>query len=434
VFRPVPEEDDFGLDQHYFYDLSIDDVAIYDLPEDLPPRTRPSRRSVLGWTALTLAGCGAGVLGLRRYLGAREVGLLQAAEGAPVIPPVPAAATAPAIMPTPTSGPAPTMIVPTTADLDEWSIFQRRFLDGSGRIVDTGNGGVSHTEGQGWGMLLAVAFDDPTSFDTILNWTARTLRRPGDALHSWRYVPDKPDHVPDKNNATDGDTFIAWALWRAAHRWGRPDAALSAQAITRDILGKLVRHDGSRTILLPGINGFETANEFTLNPSYYCFPALQELQAAVPSPLWEPLRQGGLDLISRGRFGRWELPPDWLSLSRKNGSLSPARGWPPRFSFDAIRIPLYLSWARMMPPDLENSLRSFWAGNGSQMPAWTDLKTNLLAGYAASPGMVAVADLTATKPSTTLSADFPSVRASNDYYSAALTLLARLATLENRAN
>ncbi|WP_220683212.1 glycosyl hydrolase family 8 [Pseudomonas aeruginosa] len=37
------------------------------------------------------------------------------------------------------------------------------------------------------------------------------------------------------------------------------------------------------------------------------------------------------------------LPSDWVSLYN-DGKLEPSKKWPARFSFDAIRIPLYLSW------------------------------------------------------------------------------------------
>ena len=38
-----------------------------------------------------------------------------------------------------------------------WESYKSRFMMADGRIVDTGNGNVSHTEGQGFAMLLAVA-------------------------------------------------------------------------------------------------------------------------------------------------------------------------------------------------------------------------------------------------------------------------------------
>lgn len=319
------------------------------------------------------------------------------------------------------------------APLAEWDAFKVRFLHPDGRIVDTGNGGVSHTEGQGWGLLFAVAFDDPAAFKAILDWTNRTLHRSRDALHSWRYVPGAANRVADTNNATDGDLFIAMALSRAARRWSRPDYAATAAAIVQDMLRLLVRRAGSRTLLLPGAQGFETQQAFTLNPSYYAFPAMQELATRTRDPLWEDVRSDGLALLRDGRFGRWMLPPDWLQISREDGTLEPASRWPPRFSYDAIRVPLYLSWAGQIPADVGDAFRTYWGQQLPALPAWVDLVTGAVAPYAASPGMRAVSELSdASATVLDVPIDFPSVTTAPDYYSAALTLLTRIAWQESR--
>jgi endoglucanase len=326
------------------------------------------------------------------------------------------------------------LVAPTqAAALGEWDAFKARFLHPEGRIVDTGNGGVSHTEGQGWGLLFAAAFDDPTAFKAILQWTTRMLRRSRDALHSWRYVPGAANRVADTNNATDGDLFIAMALSRAARRWSRPDYAAAAATIVHDILRLLVRRAGPRTLLLPGVQGFETQQAFTLNLSYYAFPAMQELAACTRNPLWDDVRSDGLTLIRDGRFGQWMLPPDWLQISRTDGTLEPASRWPPRFSYDAIRVPLYLSWAGQTPADVGEAFRTYWGQQLPALPAWVDLATGAVAPYAAPPGMQAVGALSNAPPtSLELPVDFPSVAAAPDYYSAALTLLTRIAWQESR--
>jgi len=325
--------------------------------------------------------------------------------------------------------PAPHMAAVNASDLREWEAFRTRFVTFDGRIVDTGNNGVSHTEGQGWGLLFAVAFDDLASFERILAWTNNNLRRPDDALHAWRYVPGKARPVEDLNNATDGDLFIAWALWRAAYRWGRPDYAVAARAIARDVLRLLVRPAGSRTVLLPAAFGFERGGSIDLNLSYYCFPALRELAQALPSPIWGHLHDDGLAMISEGRFGRWQLPPDWLSVARRDGSLSPAAGWPARFSYDAIRVPLYLSWSGLIQPQVQEAFSRFWRET-NPLPAWVDLRSGNLASYPAPAGIEAVAKIATAPSKTALPRDFPMIRASTDYYSAALILLARLAWQE----
>ena len=39
----------------------------------------------------------------------------------------------------------------------EWQLFRNRFVDSEGRLIDTGNQGISHSEGQGWGLIFAAA-------------------------------------------------------------------------------------------------------------------------------------------------------------------------------------------------------------------------------------------------------------------------------------
>ena len=43
----------------------------------------------------------------------------------------------------------------TVAESD-WAAYRDRFVLADGRVVDDGNGGISHSEGQGYGLLLAV--------------------------------------------------------------------------------------------------------------------------------------------------------------------------------------------------------------------------------------------------------------------------------------
>lgn len=315
----------------------------------------------------------------------------------------------------------------------DWATFKARFVAPEGRVVDTGNGLCSHTEGQGYGMLLAVAHDDQATFDRLLAWTGENLGHSTDSLHSWRYLPRAANHVPDRNNATDGDLLIALALARAGHRWGRLDNLQAAAAIGRDVLRLLVRNVGTTTVLLPGAFGFDKPAGVVVNLSYYMFPALNELEALVPSPVWAKLRHDGLRLIADARFGRWKLPPDWLFVSARDGSLAPAPGWPPRFSYDAIRVPLHMTWANLEAGDLDAAFADYWSSHSPTAPAWVDLTTNETATYAVNAGQAAVAMLATQARQPGAAPSFPDMRAAGDYYAAALLLLAKLAWQETQA-
>jgi endoglucanase len=314
---------------------------------------------------------------------------------------------------------------------DDWASFRERFITAEGRVVDTGNGAISHTEGQGCGLLFAEYFDDPATFDRILSWTSRVLRRPNDALHAWRYRPGDKNPVSDTNNATDGDLLIAWALARAARRWGALDHARAAADIAHDVLRLLTVRVGGNLLLLPGVAGFEQPAAVVVNPSYYVFPAFATLASLAPSPAWNGLQLHGQWLIEQGRFGHWNLPPDWLSVGRTNGALAPAPPWPPLCSYDAIRVPLYLAWAGLSAPAIAAFAAFYGPRNGAHPPAWVNLETQAEATYPASPGMLAVGRIAAAAGSSSAaSVDFPAVADAPDYYSALLTLLARIAWQE----
>jgi endo-1,4-beta-D-glucanase Y len=318
---------------------------------------------------------------------------------------------------------------------DEWRSFKLRFLSSDGRIIDNGNGGVSHSEGQGWSLLFAVVADDPASFDLILNWTSRVLRRPTDSLHAWRYVPEDRPSVPDLNNAVDGDIFIAAALARAGRLWGRPDYLQVAAAISRDILRLLQREVGSLTILLPGIEGFENRGAIIINPSYYAFPLMAELAKLASTQQWDRLQRDGRSLLEEGRFGHWSLPPDWLRIGKTEQVMSPAPGWPPRFSYDAIRVPLWWSWQKLPIAPTIRAVEQFWSAFPTgAAPAWVDLKTNELAPYVASAGMTAVMRLTRMASGGPEQTKPPTIANVDNYYDAALILLTHVAEQEIRSN
>jgi len=312
-------------------------------------------------------------------------------------------------------------------DAREWAYFYQRFVTPEGRVVDTGNGGISHTEGQGIAMLAAEHADDRAAFDQIWNWTRQTLRRE-DGLHSWRYRPNAPVPVDDPNNATDGDLLIAFALFRAAERWSEKSFYKDAMATTRTILTALTRETSVGVVLLPGVNGFEHSDHVVVNPSYYVFPALQRLGSEMPHPTWSRLWQSGIELMRTARFGRWQLPADWVSIPKAVGAPRVAGQWPERFSFDAVRVPLYMTWAGLGEDPAVGNVMNFWrAYPDAAVPAWADLERGQVAPYAQSSGMVAIrryVDAARARRAAAL----PSVRSASDYYAAALTLLARVAS------
>lgn len=306
-----------------------------------------------------------------------------------------------------------------------WTLFKSRFLSAEGRIVDTGNGGISHSEGQGYGLLLAALNDDTAAFARILAWTRDNLAVRADGLHAWKWVPQPASaHVPDRNNATDGDLLIAWALSVAAERWQRKDLAEAGRGLAATIRAHCLRRHGDMLLLMPGVDGFEPGGRPIVNLSYWVFPAFGALSRLDASPDWSALQNSGRRLVELARFGRWRLPPDWLALDPPG----PAPGFSFEFGFNAVRIPLYLIWAGITDPGLLSPFDSFWRDGGANPPATVELKTDKPASFSASVGVKAIAAQTAA----TLShqpAELPALTPELDYYSAVLLLLTQQAAV-----
>lgn len=315
---------------------------------------------------------------------------------------------------------------------DEWRIFRERHVAEDGRVVDDGAGGVTHSEGTGYGLLLASAAEDLGSFERILAWSAHRLRRQ-DGLHAWRWLPGALDPTPDRNNATDGDLLIAWALQRAARLFGRADFLAGARRIAEQVLSQCAREVGGRLVLLPAAHGFERRDHTMVNPSYYVWPALRDLERLVPGRSWRRLSTDDLSLSDAARFGRWGLPADWIGLPHDPaGPPRPSAERPARFSWDAIRVPLHAAWAGHPDDAALLAAVEFWAAAGRRpVPAWVDLASGQVAPYPGHWGVQAVVALTRAAVSRgRVQPLFPRLASSGSYYEAVLILLSRLAWRE----
>jgi len=227
-----------------------------------------------------------------------------------------------------------------------WSRYRERFVSPEGRVVDTGNEGISHSEGQGYGLLLAVAAADRPSFDRILSWTDQNLFVRDDHLAAWRWTPSRRPTSLD-NNATDGDILIAWALAEAADFWREPAYLAQAKLIARDIVTELLKAEKPYGLVLsPAAKGFSAEDRHggrVINLSYWVFPAFRRLEQLAPEAIWSGLEATGLSLIETARLGGADLPSDWSEIGAEG--VAPAEGFPAGFAYNAVRIPLYGSGA-----------------------------------------------------------------------------------------
>ncbi len=228
-----------------------------------------------------------------------------------------------------------------------WQAYKARFVTDQGRVIDTGNNLISHSEGQGYAMLLAVAANDRANFDRIWSWTRANLMVRDDALLAWRWEPGKRPGVSDMNDASDGDILVAWALAEAGEFWNDMSYRTAGRRIAVEVARKVVIFKTKMgAILLPAVAGFhenDRSDGPVVNLSYYVFPAFARLPIIAPEVDWAGLSQTGLSLLDASRTANETLPPEWMSL--KDWSTKPAEGFPAQFSYNAVRVPLYMAWA-----------------------------------------------------------------------------------------
>ncbi|NBN64939.1 cellulase [Microvirga tunisiensis] len=349
-----------------------------------------------------------------------------AGEGAPPASTVaatlaPASAASVKVLPRPLPG--------SLAAPELWADYTRRFVSPEGRVIDTANGGISHSEGQGYGMLLAVAADDRPVFDRIWSWTQANLDVRDDGLAAWRWEPGASPAVTDRNNASDGDLLIAWALAEAGRHWADATLTDAARARARALRDLVTEDRNGRPMLLPGASGF-TADDRpdgpVVNPSYWVFPAFPVLAALDGGPRravdWTALSMSGLALLAESRFGAQHLPAEWVALGAE--APRPAEGFPPLFGYNAIRVPLYLAWAG---PSERQQLAPFAAAWSSRVPEVVDLTTGTPGDRLTDRGYRAIADLVrCVMEGTPMPADLR-VPSDEPYYPATLRALALVA-------
>ncbi len=316
----------------------------------------------------------------------------------------------------------------------DWSIFKKQFVSREGRVIDNINGNVTHSEGQGYGMLIAEAYGDKATFDRIWKWTRENLQtRTEDKLFSWLWKPgqDEGGGIADANNASDAEVLIAWALVRAADRWGKYAYQQAAAEILADLRRINLKAMPTGVVLLPGSNGFIKDDGVVLNLSYYIFPAFQSFAKTFPGSGWETLSNNGLKLVEEARFGQWSLNPDWLLDGE---TLSLRTQFPPDFGYNAVRIPLHVAWndpkSQLLKP-----YANFWKQfqDLSKIPSTVNLQTNTFGPDPALSGVQSIARFVlACESGTRLTVrDISPVMPDEPYYSASLKLLTKLAVRES---
>jgi endoglucanase len=313
-----------------------------------------------------------------------------------------------------------------------WTVWKARYLDASGRVIDHLQQNASHSEGQGYGMLLAAHFGDAEAFERMYAWTEGHLAVRDDRLLSWRWLPEGPARVPDRNNASDGDLFYAWALVRGSRVFGRPAYQIRAAGIAEDLVARCIvmnPADRATTLFLPAHHGFVHDGAVTINPSYYMPRAMSELGTATGQSALNACAAHGERLLAT--IAADGLVPDWVQIT--------ARGWreapnmSPNAGYEAIRVGLFLSWSGLFShPAVQQSARAWRATLSPErpVPVVMERTSGVVLEASPDPGYRAVAAFVICAGSGQSGAMVPPFTGNQPYYPATLHLLSMIAQTE----
>ncbi|WP_051598292.1 cellulose synthase complex periplasmic endoglucanase BcsZ [Burkholderia sp. A1] len=254
----------------------------------------------------------------------------------------------------PPANAAPIVAAPRCGEWPAYRAFLAQTVQPDGRVFDASTPAQQSTsEGQSYGMFLALAANDRAGFERMLEWTranlagghfdARDARLPA---WQWGRKPDGGWGVLDPNSAADADLWIAYDLLEAGRLWHVPDysalgAALAAQIARREV----VELAGLGPMLLPGPQGFVEGDVTRLNPSYLPLPVLRALGGELGGP-WNAIARNGLRLVA-GASPRG-FAPDWAAWRAGQVVVDPRTG--DLGSYDAIRTYLWAGLANPADP------------------------------------------------------------------------------------
>ncbi|MCB1389921.1 MAG: glycosyl hydrolase family 5 [Rhodobacteraceae bacterium] len=323
----------------------------------------------------------------------------------------------------------------TTGDLSRtagpvWEAWKAAYLQSDGRVVDGVQHNASHSESQGYGLLLATEFGDQDAFRRIFDWTESNLSIRGDGLLAWRYLPNQSNPVPDLNNASDGDLFYAWGLVRAANRFNdrrylaRAQQAASALA-ERCIVPSLA--NGAETVFLPAAQGFVHEDRVVFNPSYIMPLAMREVATGTGVVELAMTAQHAEGMLLRLAEGG--PVPDWVQVTPTG--IVPAEGFSTAAGYEAMRVPLYLVWSGLNRHPAVTQMMRVYARTvqpGVPVPTRVDPASGSVLEASNDPGYRALAALVSCAGATgSVGSDMPPFDPSQPYYPATLQMFAMIA-------
>jgi endo-1,4-beta-D-glucanase Y len=195
------------------------------------------------------------------------------------------------------------------------------------RVQRPEDGGDTVSEGQAYGMLMAVMLNDKGTFDNLWAYTKNYFNDVG--LMHWRIGAD--GSVIGPGPASDADQDMAYALIVADKKWG--GYRQEAQTLLKSIIDHEV--DLENHIFKPGQwGGKEALNISYLAPGYYRIFA-----DYTGDNNWLKIAEKSYELIEKTAHPETGLVPDWSD--DKGNPAGNLKGDPrhEQFFYNAVRTP-----------------------------------------------------------------------------------------------
>jgi len=226
--------------------------------------------------------------------------------------------------------------------LRDWEEWKSKRITSSGaggykRVQTSGNQEFTTcSEGMGYGMLLAVYFNERDLFDDLYRYAKKYFN--GHGLMHWSI--DKDGVVAGSGPATDGDEDMATALVFAHKRWGS-NGAINYEQEAKTYINNLYKYcvEPGTYVLKPG----EWGGSDALNPCYFV-PAWYRIYADFTGNQdWLKVVDKCYDIILN-QIGKYNngtgLVPDWCKADGTAQKLNVWNGSAKyEYSYDAARMP-----------------------------------------------------------------------------------------------
>ncbi len=187
------------------------------------------------------------------------------------------------------------------------------------------------SEGIGYGMLLAVNFNDRPLFDDLWLYYKKFMNERG--LMEWHI--GSTCEVLEGGAATDADEDAAFALLLADRQWCS-DGAINYKHEAVLLINRIWEHEVEKStfVLKPGDSDW--GGSHMLNPSYFAPAYYRAFEAATGNAGWRKVIARCYEILKKCAHPETGLVPDWC---RADGSPAPERAQSYYYYWDAARTP-----------------------------------------------------------------------------------------------